>query len=105
TNECGTSAEGTLAVTAITAPEAPGTITGPAAVCRASSGHTYSVPAVAGVTYKWNVPTGWTFTGDGTNTIVATATADAEAGNITVIANNKCGDSPATTFAVTLNEK
>ena len=56
---------------------------------------------VGGVTYNWNVPSGWTITaGAGTNSI--TVTAGSAAGTITVTPNNGCDGTPQT-LAVTLN--
>jgi gliding motility-associated-like protein len=56
---------------------------------------------VAGYTYNWTVPQGWTFTGQGTNKITVTATT--AGGNITVTATNKCFTSDVTTKAVSIS--
>src|SRR5579871_223905 len=81
------------------APSQPGTITGTALVCSASS-QTYSVTNVAGVTYTWAFPAGWTQTGGGTTNSV-TVTVGSGSGNITVTPSNTCGTGTASTLAVT----
>ena len=86
-------------VSVCVSPATPGTITGTSSVCQGSS-HTYSITAVSGATsYTWTLPSGWT--GTSTTTSI-TATAGATSGNITVVANNACGTSAASTFAVTV---
>ncbi len=97
-NSCGSSAAHTLAVTINTAPAMPGVISGGAAPCSGTSSG-YSIAAVSGATsYTWTLPGGWTGT---SSTSSISATAGTSGGNITVIANNACGSSPAQTFAVT----
>ncbi|MBK7095054.1 MAG: hypothetical protein IPH57_08415 [Saprospiraceae bacterium] len=55
---------------------------------------------VAGVTYTWTVPSGWSITtGQGTNSI--TVTAGSSSGNITVTPSNTCGNGTANSYAVT----
>jgi hypothetical protein len=78
-------------VTVCLPPEQPGTISGSANVCSGSS-LTYSVVDVPGVTYTWEVPSGWgTISGQGSNSI--TVTAGSTGGNITVTPSNSCGNS------------
>ena len=57
--------EGSAVVTIDVAPTQPTAITGVASPCVGSS-QTYSVTNVAGVTYDWAFPAGWTQTGGGT---------------------------------------
>lgn len=100
-NTCGTSSAATLAVTVNTIPATPGSISGSASVCPATS-NTYSITAVSGATsYTWTLPTGWSGTST-TNSINATSGAIGQNGNITVTANNACGNSSAQTLAVTV---
>jgi hypothetical protein len=101
-NACGNGTARTLAVTANTIPSQPGAITGNTNPCQGVTGLAYSVTNVAGVTYTWAVPSGWSITaGQGTNAI--TATAGANAGNVTVTPSNACGNGTAQTLAVTVN--
>jgi len=52
-------------------PAAPSAISGPGTVCPSTTGHVYSVTAVAGLTYNWTMPSGLTLvSGQGTNSIV-----------------------------------
>jgi hypothetical protein len=103
TSACGTSPASTLPVTVSTAaPATPGVITGNSSACT-NTLNTYSVTAVAGVTYTWTVPKGWTInSGQGTNTIqVISATKAGQAGSVSVRAVNACGTSAARSLAVT----
>lgn|GEM_PF-1558431 len=101
-NICGTSAPATLAVTVSTTPAPTSAITpAPPSVCQGAS-LTFSVTAVAGVTYTWTVPGDWTITaGQGTNQI--TLTVGTIAGNITVTPSNHCGNGAPASLAVTVN--
>ncbi len=85
------------------APATPGTIAGPSSICQGQSGVTYSISSVPGATsYTWTVPSDATITaGQGTTSI--TVTFGNISGNITVVANNACGSSGASTLAVTVN--
>jgi hypothetical protein len=79
----------------------PGAISGNAAVCTGVA-NTYSIPAVANASgYTWTVPSGWVIN-SGQNTTSITATPGS-AGNICVTANNLCGTSASTCYAVSLN--
>ncbi|MGV3503380.1 MAG: ice-binding family protein [Adhaeribacter sp.] len=82
-------------------PPAPLAITGPASVCPGQTDLVYQVPAIPGATsYTFTLPTGWEITGgNGTNVIVVKA--GPSAGIISVVANNACGSSSATSLAVT----
>jgi len=92
-NACGTGVAQTKAVTALTVPTTPTSISGPTGVCKNQTGVIYSTPLVANATsYTWTVPTGSTITaGQGTNTI--TVTFGTRKGRVTVKANNGCGSS------------
>ncbi|MFH0893259.1 MAG: M6 family metalloprotease domain-containing protein [Bacteroidota bacterium] len=80
-------------------PAQPSVITGTSTPCEASS-QTYSVTNVAGVTYTWAFPAGWTITsGQGTNSV--TVTVGAGAGNIQVTPSNVCGNGTIRTLSAT----
>jgi hypothetical protein len=96
-NDCGSGIEKTLLVSVQSIPAQPGAISGPASVLQGST-YIYSVSSVAGVTYTWTLPYGWTGSSV-TNSI--SATAGASGGLISVIAGNVCGTSPARTLTVT----
>jgi len=101
-DDCGISADKTLAVTVKKGtPNTPGTITGSAVVCSTATGLTYSISAVPNATsYNWTVPSGWTIqSGTGTKTI--TINAASASGNIIVTAQNDCGTSTAQSLAIT----
>jgi len=51
----------------------------------------YSVPALAGATYNWTVPAGWTINSGSTSNII-NVTPGANAGMITVRERNSCAD-------------
>jgi hypothetical protein len=88
------------AITIITGvPAQPSTITGNTTPCFGTS-QTYSVTNVAGVTYNWTFPGGWTQTGGGTSNSV-TVTVGANSGSITVTPSNACGNGTARTLGVT----
>ena len=99
-NACGTSPVQTLTVSIGSIPAQPGSISGNTTVCQ-SIVQTYSVSAVAGATsYTWTTPSGWSGTST-TNSL--TTTPGANSGNVSVTANNACGNSPVQTLAVTVN--
>jgi len=102
TSSCGSDVESKSNFIAVTTPPAqPAAISGNNAPCANTTGLTYSVTNVGGVTYNWNVPSGWTITaGAGTNSI--TVTAGSNAGAITVTPNNGCDGTPQT-MAVSVN--
>jgi len=90
-----------LCVTSCTPPSTPGTITGSATPCSASTGNSYSIASVSGATsYTWTVPAGATVTA-GQGTTSATVTMGSTSGNITVTSTNACGTSAASTLALT----
>lgn len=78
----------------------PSTITGQANPCQGNS-ESYSVTNVAGTTYTWSFPSGWSQTSGGTTNSV-TATAGANGGQITVTPSNSCGNGTARTLSVTI---
>jgi len=80
-------------------PAQPSTITGGTTPCFGTS-QTYSVTNVAGVTYNWAFPSGWSQTGGGTSNSV-TATVGSGSGNITVTPSNACGNGTPRTLGVT----
>ena len=88
---------GTITVGSI--PSQPSTITGNTTPC-AGTLQIYSVTNIAGTTYTWAFPVGWTQTGGGTTNSV-TVTVGATAGNITVTPSNTCGTGTARLLAVT----
>jgi len=98
------SANKTVTVNAST-PAVPGAITGTTAQCPSLAGQTYSIPVVPNATtYTWTVPVGWTITaGAGTTSITVTTGTAGQNGNITVTAGNTCGNSSASSLAVTVN--
>jgi len=92
TSACGGSgAARTLAVSVSASPAPSSTIVGSAYACPNQTGITYSVTGVAGVSYTWAVPQGWTIT-SGQNTNSITATSGAESGMVSVTPS-ACGSS------------
>lgn len=83
-------------LTVITTPAQPSTITGATAPC-AGSTQTYSVTNVSGVTYAWNLPSGWT--GSSTTNSIS-VTVGSGSGTITVTPSNGCGNGTARTLSV-----
>lgn len=89
-----------LSVTVIASPAQPSPITGNPTPCLGST-QVYSVTEVAGVTYTWAFPTGWTIAaGQGTHEVIVTV--GATSGNITVTPSNVCGNGPLRNLAVTV---
>ncbi|PLW93132.1 MAG: hypothetical protein C0592_07295, partial [Marinilabiliales bacterium] len=97
-NGCGNGTARTLAVSPNDVPSQPSAISGASAPCVGTS-ENYSVTNVAGVTYTWTFPVGWIQTGGGTTNSVS-VTVGANAGNVTVIPSNGCGNGTAQTLAV-----
>ncbi len=99
---CGNSPVRTRTVTPIVVVTTiPGSISGAAKVCATAQGIEYKINAVSGAeSYVWTVPTGWSIvSGQGTTSVKVNA--GAQAGDITVIAKNSCGDSAPLTLKVT----
>ncbi len=103
-NSCGSSASSSIAI-AISAPPpvSLGAVSGNVSVCPGISA-TYSVLAIPDATiYFWSVPSGWTIvSGQGTTSITVTTGAMGNDGDISVIAGNSCGQTPASTLGVTV---
>lgn len=83
-------------------PAQPNAIAGSSTGCVGSGAQTYSVTSVAGVTYNWTLPSGWTGSST-TASISATTGTAAQAGTISVTATNSCGTSAAQTLAVSVS--
>ena len=86
-------------------PGTPGIINGPQTICAGAVNIAFSVASVPNAnTYNWTLPAGASIaSGSGTNAIAVNFGLAASPGNISVIAQNACGDgpgSPALTIAV-----
>lgn len=98
-NKCGTSNLTTLPVNYDSIPIQPSQIFGPTVNCVGSS-QTYTVNRISNVTtYTWNVPVGWNITSAQNDTFIL-VTVGSISGNISVSANNSCGNSLPRTLAV-----
>jgi trimeric autotransporter adhesin len=75
-------------------PATPGAISGQVEVCAGATSVAYSVTSVTGaISYAWTLPTGAVIaTGAGTNSITVNYGPTAASGNISVVAQNSCGD-------------
>ncbi|MDO8316304.1 MAG: choice-of-anchor D domain-containing protein, partial [Flavobacterium sp.] len=98
-NTCGSGTARTFSASPIMGAAQPSTITGSTTTCQGTS-LTYSVTNIAGVTYTWTFPVGWTQTAGGTTSTI-TVTAGASSGNIQVTPSTACGSGTARTLAVT----
>jgi hypothetical protein len=89
--------------TIVITPPQPGSISGSSTVCDGANGLTYSITPLSGsFTYNWSVPSeAFIVTGQGTNSILVNM--GSSSGNVSVVANNACGDGPARTLPVTVN--
>ena len=84
-----------------TGPAAPTSISGPAGVCRNSTGQVFTTPAISGATsYTWTLPNGATGTST-TNTITLSFSSTYSTGNLCVRAVNVCGQSASFCRSVT----
>ena len=102
-NTCGNSSYTDKAVTVTAIPSAPGTITGDATVANNATGVSYSISSVSGATgYNWTVPTGASVVG-GQGTTDITVNFGTTSGDVSVRAENACGNSSYTDKAVTLS--
>ena len=89
-----------VSVTLTTAPAAPAAILGTANFCYNPAGQTFNIAPISGATsYVWSTPNGATGSSTGTN-IFLLFTNSFQAGNLSVVAQNSCGQSPATTVAL-----
>jgi len=93
------STNNTASITVASIPAQPSAITGNTTPCPETS-ENYSVTNVAGVTYTWTFPSGWTQTGGGTTNSVI-VTVGSVSGNISVTPSNTCVNGTARTLAVT----
>jgi hypothetical protein len=105
-NGCSAPAATVYNVTVTPLPGTPGAITGQSSVCAGAGSIAYSVATVTNATtYEWSLPVGATIaSGSGTRSITIDFGATAVSGNISVLAQNSCGNgqsSPA--FPVTVN--
>lgn len=102
-NDCGSSAASQLAVKpSSSVPGIPGTIMGSSNVCGTNQNvtYTYSVTASDDATvYFWTVPEGWEIL-DGQGTINISVRVGPESGIISVMAENGCGRSGASSWAI-----
>ena len=90
-----------MCATILLAPAQPSIINGLASQTASETGKKYSVENVAGITYTWTVPSGWTVTGGSTtNEITVTVGSAGQNGNITVFGTNAYGVSILRTKAV-----
>lgn len=99
TNICGTGSAGSMTAIVETTPTQPSAITGNINPCIGSS-QVYSVSNVAGVTYTWSLPTGWSQTAGGTTNSI-TVTTGSLSGSVSVTPSNACGSGTAQTLTVT----
>jgi len=87
--------------TGIAVPEQPSEIIGNINPCNDAE-EIYSIIEVDGVSYSWDVPSGWTIiSGEGTHTI--TVTVGSSEGIVTVTPSNECGDGVARTLSASVN--
>ena len=100
-NDCGSSADRTLAIRSVLA--TPGTITGiTTGLCSAAASPTYSISAISGATsYTWTAPSGTSIaSGQGTTSITLTVNSGFTTGSLTVVAVNACGNSASKSLAL-----
>ncbi len=104
TDACGTSAarNATVNVISCTAPVQPSVITRSTGSECTNASATYSVTAVAGVTYTWSLSGGGTIAGSGNSaTVIWNATTGSR--TITVTPSNACGNGTARMLNVTVD--
>ncbi len=88
-----------VSVTQNFSPATPSAITSSDTVCSNISNLSISVANVAGATYNWTLPNGWSITsGANSNSIIATSGING--GTISVTAQNSCGISSPVTAAI-----
>jgi hypothetical protein len=88
-NNCGTSSSVPTLVRAGTPPNFSGGANNPVS-CPGVQQRIVVLPVLGAVSYTWSLPVGWTGSSDST-VLVVTPTAGAQAGQISVVANNACG--------------
>ncbi|MFZ4399437.1 MAG: T9SS type A sorting domain-containing protein [Bacteroidales bacterium] len=105
-NSCGDGIiSANYAITVNPLPSAAGSISGAEIICQGSSNVAYTVPAIANaISYVWNYSgSGATILGT-SNNITINFSSNATSGNLTVKANNTCGDgSISANFPITIN--
>jgi subtilisin-like proprotein convertase family protein len=103
-NGCGPSIARTLGITVNSVRPQPSSISGNNSVCQSSTNNNYSVTNDPSATsYTWTYSgTGATITGT-TNSVSINFSASATSGILSVVANNTCGSSSASTLPVTIN--
>jgi hypothetical protein len=99
-NSCGNGAPITLNITVNSLAGRPQNLSGSTSVCRGTP-TTYSVTNVAGVTYTWTLPSGWSGT---SNTSSINTIAGQNGGAIQVTARNSCGISQPAILQVIVNQ-
>ena len=90
--------------TVLTVPDQPSAISGNTTVCAGTSGVSYSVANVSGVTYTWSY-SGSNVTiasGQGNNSVTLDFAGNATSGTLTVTPSNSCGNGTAQTLAITI---
>ena len=104
-NGCTAATPSIYNVTVNPLPGTPGNITGQATVCAGSNAVAYLVAAVSNATtYVWTLPAGASIaTGAGTNSITVNYSSNATSGNVSVLAQNSCGNGLSSTLPVTVN--
>lgn len=104
TNSCGNGGQSALPVTVNAVPATPAIINGDNKVCQNEENIIYSINSIAGVTnYTWTVPSGSTIvSGQGTTQIIVDYSSVASSGNVTVRAENACGNSASQVLTVTV---
>ena len=89
-----------VTVTLNTAPISPSVINGSLDFCYSGAGQQYNISNVSGATsYVWTTPNGATGSSVGTN-INLLFTQSFQSGNLSVQAQNSCGQSPATSIVI-----
>ncbi len=100
-DSCGLGPAAILTINLLTAPPAPAGIAGPSAVCSGETGVTYAIQPVAGAnSYTWTLPAGASIASGQGSTIITADIGSASGGTISVIAQNDCGSSGATTYTL-----
>lgn len=89
---CGTTTCLSVTITVNTAPAIPQGIVIPTNLCRNAPGVISILNPIAGLSYFWEVPNGWTITG-GQGTAVLNVLVGQSNGQIRVFAFNSCGNS------------
>jgi len=88
-------------------PSQPDPISGASSPCANATGELYSVPEVSGATsYSWSVPSGWTITDGGSTSEITVTVGDVgDDGDITVSAENACGEGESRTLSLTVDKE